>query len=398
MKKKQEFKKLISLLVVVVMLISTTGCATWDNFKAAFIDKVEEKQTIKIGVLEPLTGSDAEAAKPEIMGIELAHQVYPTIENKEVELVYADNASDVQLCPTAAQSLIDAGCSVILGSYKSVLTLAASDVIKAGRVPAIAITNTNPIITQTNPYYFRVCYIDSFEGNVAGQFVYEQLQTTSVAVLLKEGDDYAAAMAAEFISSSETASGEFEYIETVTIPADTTDYGMILLQLNNLSPSAVFFPSTLALAQEVMSISELNGYEFTWVGTSKWDGLEFENVYYTLDYDPQEATTERAETFQRAYKNTYQTSEKPAEAVALGYDAYLLALRGIYDADPDEDLTITKALELVEDMECATGYLTMSSSGDPIKEVIVEKYENGSRSPVYTVLPQKEGREEGETK
>lgn len=386
--------------MAMIMIISCCGCATWDNFKVAFIDKPEEIQTIKIGVFEPMTGADAAAAADEIAGIELAHQIYPMLDDKPIELVYADNGSNVELCPSAIQSLVDAQVSVILGSYKSIYTLAGSDAIKEARIPAIAITNTNPIVTQTNPYYYRVSYIDSFEETVAAKFIYEQLQTTSVAILLKEGNDYNSAMATEFIKAFESITGEEDIVDTVLVPEGAQDYGQYLMNMGHLSPSAIFFPGSLEEADSAIWSSQKLGYDFTWVGTSAWDGLEVENVYYTLDYDPAKPTTEIAAIMKHAYKNVYGSDKEPSNAVALGFDAYMLALKGIENATAQTGYAIKTAIEKIENLECATGYLTMSSSGDPMKEVVVEKYENGERVIVYTMLPEKAGREdvEGETK
>jgi len=394
MKNKEQIKKLIAVILVLLMLVANTGCATWDNFKSAFLDEKEEIESIKIGVLEPITGTDAVGASEEIKGIELAHQMFPTLNNRRIELVYADNGSDVELCPTAAQSLIDSGCCVILGSYKSVLTLSSSDVIQDGHIAAITITNTNPIVTKTNPYYFRVCCIDSYEGEIAARFVNEQLQTTKVAILMKDNDDYSSAMATEFINKSEEISEENGYMETYTFPEHTEDFGELLTNIYQASPDAIFFPSAIDVAEKVLAAAQMLGYDFTWVGTSKWEGIEFENAYYTLDYDPTKATTQMAENFQKAYMNAYGYDNPPSDSVALGFDAYLLALKGIEIDLSDEEISLVTALGLVENLECATGYLTMSSSGDPIKEIVVEKYEDGSHSVVYTMLPEKSSRDE----
>lgn len=394
-------KKIIALLMAVIMIICCSGCATWDNFKAAFIDKPEEViQSIKIGVFEPMTGADAAAAADEIAGIELAHQIYPMLGDRPIELVYADNGSNVELCKGAVQSLVDAGVSVMLGSYKSIFTLAGSDVVKESRLPSIAITNTNPIVTQTNPYFFRVSYIDSFEEMVAAKFIYEQLQTTRAAILLKEGDDYNAAMATEFVKAFEEITGEEDFIETVTVSENVQDYAQYLMYMKYISPDAIFFPGSLADAEAAMDSARRLGYDFTWVGTSGWDGLEIENVYYTLDYDPAKPTTEIAAIMKHAYKNVYGSDKEPSNAVALGFDAYMLALEGIKNATAETGFAIKTAIEKVENLECATGYLTMSDSGDPIKEVVVEKYENDERVIVYKMLPETHGREsvEGETK
>ena len=85
-----------AFLLIVLSIATFSGCTTFDNFKTAFIDKPEENTaTILIGVYEPMTGVDSESSQAEIEGIELAHEMYPTVNGKFVQLEYADNASDI---------------------------------------------------------------------------------------------------------------------------------------------------------------------------------------------------------------------------------------------------------------------------------------------------------------
>ncbi|MFR9191334.1 MAG: ABC transporter substrate-binding protein, partial [Anaerotruncus massiliensis (ex Togo et al. 2019)] len=87
---------------------------------------------IKIGVFEPQTGENGGGGLQEVYGIRYANQQFPTVKvgDKEykIELVEADNKSDKTEAVTAAQSLISAGCSVILGSYGSGVSSAAGEI------------------------------------------------------------------------------------------------------------------------------------------------------------------------------------------------------------------------------------------------------------------------------
>ena len=390
-----KFKKILCFVLVIVMTISLCGCTTFNNFKAAFIDpKDEELKIVKIGVLEPLTGSDAAGAADEVKGIEIANSIYGFVNGAKIELVYADNQSEVSLCDAAVNSLVEAGAVVILGSYDSVLTLASSDVIKENRIPAIAITNTNPIVTSTNNYYFRVCYTDEFEGNAAANYIYNQMQTTNTAIFYKEGYDYASALASAYKAEMENLSGVYDNIVTIKFSEGRGDFTELFENLQEISPDAIFFPGTLQDAKTVISEAIEQGYNFNWVGTSKWDGINLEGVCYTLDYDPDMPTTRQAGVLAAKYKELYGDGKTVPEATALGFDAYLLATSGLNGSDfIDDKELVTQAIEAVKSLEGATGYITMSSSGDPIKEVLVEKYENGTRSTVYTITQEGDARE-----
>ena len=143
-----------AFLLIVLSIATFSGCTTFDNFKTAFIDKPEENTaTILIGVYEPMTGVDSESSQAEIEGIELAHEMYPTVNGKFVQLEYADNASDIYAAETAIKELILKEPAVILGSYGSVYSMVAGEYINEAQIPAIAIpaitTITSGYVTST---------------------------------------------------------------------------------------------------------------------------------------------------------------------------------------------------------------------------------------------------------
>jgi branched-chain amino acid transport system substrate-binding protein len=51
------------------------------------------------------------------------------------------------------------------------------------KVPTVAASATNPLVTVGNDYYFRVCFIDPFQGNVMAKYAAEKLQAKKVALL-----------------------------------------------------------------------------------------------------------------------------------------------------------------------------------------------------------------------
>jgi len=470
-----NIRKIFCSLLALLMVFALTGCETYDAFKAAFIDKNEEELSpIKIGVFEPLSGSSAEGASAEISGIELAHELYPEILGRKIELVYSDNQSDVSSCQNAVENLLAQDVKFIIGSYKSILTLAASDAIKEAGVPAIACTNTNPLITATNPYYFRVCCIDSYEGESAADYVLNSVKTTLAAVLISEGNDYASTLAASFresfvqsvgaesytkvisnpalfieeettdsaialtsdsaieenISDSAISTVAFvkdsgktdsnkskgtesgaaieipeeievtcDYAPSITLPASLNEEGYleIFRQLEELDPDVVYFPSSLQEASTIIPLSRLLGYNFTWLGTSQWNEVALNDVYYTIDFDPEEELSEMTATFNKLYSEKYGENTVPTDSVALGFDAYLLALEAITEKGPyAAGWQYAEALGSITDMKGATGNISMDPSGNPIKEITVEHSvtDEGKSIAVYSSIPSNKIREE----
>ena len=107
----------------------------------------------------------------ELRGIKLANKLHPEVLGKKVQLVVADNKSDKAEAASIAARLIekDKVCT-ILGTYGSSLAMAAGNIVKEAKVPAIGTSCTNPQVTANNDYYFRACFIDPFQGTVMANY------------------------------------------------------------------------------------------------------------------------------------------------------------------------------------------------------------------------------------
>ena len=130
--------------------------------------------TIKIGVYEPQSGDNGAGGKQEILGMQFAHSLKPSIEvngkTYKIELDVQDNGSDDTTGKTAAAKLVSDGCLVVLGSYGSGVSIAASETFASAQLPAIGCSCTNPQVTDGKDYYFRICFLDPFQGSVMAGF------------------------------------------------------------------------------------------------------------------------------------------------------------------------------------------------------------------------------------
>ena len=50
---------------------------------------------------------------------------------------------------------------------------------------------TNPLVTQDNEYYFRVCFIDPFQGTVMANYAFTKLNAKKAAIIQEVSNDYA---------------------------------------------------------------------------------------------------------------------------------------------------------------------------------------------------------------
>ena len=209
-------KKKFGVIICLILMVSlVTGCTTFNNFKNAFFSdnsavNVAKERTIKIGVYEPLTGQYKANGEAEKIGIELAHELYPEVAGKKVELVYADNQSEMDVAETVIQELVAQKPSVILGSYGETVTLVAGDAVKANNIPSISITSTNPLITVNNEYYFCATFAETRQGDAIADFVYTNQGKDKVATVKVTGDDTATATVKRFTNRMKKLAGNSE--------------------------------------------------------------------------------------------------------------------------------------------------------------------------------------------
>ena len=400
----KRFKVTIIIALTAVLMIVLCGCTTWDNFKAAFIDKQDPDTTIQIGVLEPVTGADSKDAEDEIRGIQLANKVHPNVNGKMISLVFSDDKSDIDATETAAKTLVDKKPMVILGSYGNVYSLAASPYIKEAKMPAIAITNTNPLVTRNNPYYFRVCYVSANQGDLLARYILESEKEAEAGVLLPRDDDVALAEATAFTDRMKAETDDDDsiaYYEEYNM--GQKDYTEVLTKLAKSKVDKVFLPGDYTDDANIINQAADMGLKVMFLGDSEWENPEFFNMlssnvrssniafvqFFSADNSgiEGEAITKERRSFLKAYAEEYGNSSEPSEAMALGYDAYFVAVDAI-DKAPD-DAGAEDVQKILADpqysFEGATGLINFSKSGDPIKTAYINTWQKGKMATIYTV-------------
>lgn len=430
---KKKTTAAICLLLSVGLL---TGCTTFNNFKNAFFsgnnkNTEPEERTIKIGVFEPLSGENKQQGNMELMGIELANEMYPEILGKKVELIVADNQSDIYVAETVIQELVAQKPSAILGSYGETLTLIAGDAVKANNIPAISITSTNPLITVNNQYYFCATYAESKQGDALADFVYTKQKKTKAATVKMAGDDTATANIKAFkdkmigLSEDESAiAGNFE------LPADSNDYTEVLEQIEGSGAQAVFLDVSPQIAERFFEQAEKAGLkDILFVGPKSWNDKSFIkyaeskkvfDIGYAADFSAVTTVTEMSEKFIKAYKEKYGEDSEPTQETAVAFDAYLMALAAIEDAYNDtmsysmdeygalgateaeakalkDEWGATKetgaptgkairdAIKRIENFEGASGIITYGGSNEAVKTVEIVYHAKGVLKDSFTV-------------
>lgn len=396
-----KIRKIAAVAVTAVLTVTMlTGCTTFNNFKEAFLQQKKSSDvTIQIGIYEPMSGADSDAAKAEIKGIELAHEVYPNIGGKIVELVYSDNSSDIDAAETAINNLISKKPDVILGSYGSVYSMIAGKPINDAKIPAIAITNDNPLVTKNYPYYFRVCYVDSNQGDLLAKYVLEQKQETTAGVLIPNNDDVAMAMATTFVDRIEAETENEDAITAYeTYKPGQKDFTKPLKAIQESGVKSVLLPGDSADSANIINQAADLGMDVMFLGSTDWSSKEFrselsssvskEHLAFVNFFTADDTINQESEKFLEAYHEKYGKDKEPEDSAALGYDAYLIAINAINDAGNNPSgKDIRKVLASAKEFQGASGNITFNTEGDPLRSAQISTWEGKKIVSTYTVEP-----------
>lgn len=212
------------------------------GFFAGCKKKDVSSDVIKIGVFEPLTGANAGGGAIELEGIRLANTLFPTVEvngkTHKVELVIADNKSDKVEAATAVERLITRDkVNIILGSWGSSLSIAGGAVAQDKKIPVIGLSCTNPLVTAGNDYYFRVCFIDPFQGTVMAKYAFNNLQAKTAVIVQEISNDYSVGLPNSIPMNFIRLTGNPKAIlTTINYNTGDQDFSAQLTQVKILTP------------------------------------------------------------------------------------------------------------------------------------------------------------------
>ena len=343
---------------------------------------------IKIGVFEPLTGANAGGGALELEGVRLANELNPTVEvggkTYKVELVVADNRSDRIEAANAVQRLVDRDkVNVILGSWGSGLSMAGGEVSR-GKVPAIGLSCTNPLVTLGNDWYFRVCFLDDFQGTVMANYAYSELKARTAVIVQEITNDYSVGLAKFFAENFVRLTGNSNAVlATVSYNTGDQDFSAQLTTIRAQRPDVIFAPGNFTESALVIKQARELGITTPFIGGDTWETPEFIEVggdrvtgaAFSTFFAAEFAGTPEAQTFLNEYAKRY--TKEPAAVTALGYDGYLVALDAIKRAGSIEPAKIRDAVAKTSGFVGATGTTTLDQNGDATKGAYIKSVEGG---------------------
>jgi branched-chain amino acid transport system substrate-binding protein len=355
---------------------------------------VSAAEPVRIGFFMSITGRDASFGEASLNGARLAvdslNAAGGTL-GRQVELVVEDDRSLAGESATAAKKLISRDHVVALvGECSSARTLEAAAVAQASGIPLVSPASTSPRVTQVGDAIFRVCFIDSFQGDVIATFARRRLGLRRAAVLVDSTAPYSVGLADYFSKRFAALGGEV--VASQKYSGTDTDFRAQLTAIRSARPDALFLPGYYVAAGLVARQARDLGLHATLLGGDGFEapqlldigGDALEGAYYSTHFAVGN-TGAVSRTFVDAYRSRY--GGLPNGLSALTYDAVRLVADAIARAGTTERAALKRALAETKGFPGATGLTTINAQRDADKDAAIITVRNGRLEFVESVRP-----------
>ena len=376
-------RKFFAMLLALSMALSLAACGggsgdTQPSGGSGDAQTSGGDKVVKIGVFEPATGDSGAGGKQEMLGMQYANKETPSVviggETYSVELVYADNASDAAKAPTAASQLVSQDVSLVLGTYGSSCAIAGGPIFGEAGLAAIGVTCTNPGVTAGNDYYFRICFLDPFQGTVLANFAQEKFSAKKAYLLGELGNDYDQGLLTFF---EQAFDGD---VVKDSFPKDTADFSTYLNKAVAEGCDVIFCPVSIAYSTQIVKLAASMGLETPILGSdtldsnmvleaAKGSGVKlYVSTFYQEGGSPEFDEGIKAWLAEDSTAMTNNGGNDTIAAVtAMGYDAYYVALEALKAAGSPDKAAVKAALPSLS-YTGVSGAIAFDDVGDAIRD------------------------------
>jgi branched-chain amino acid transport system substrate-binding protein len=353
------------------------------------------KETIKIGLITPLTGDVKTFGESAKNAFTIALEDYAKTGKYQIVPVIADDKNDPTEGANGALKLTTQDKVVaIVGPLTSKVAIPVSEIAEKQKVPMVSGTATNPKVTvydgKRKSFVFRACFIDPFQGSVAANFALKSLKGKTAAVLYDISNDYSKGLAEVFKSTFEKGNGSVTAYESYQ--KDDVDFSAIITKVGVKKPEFIFIPDYYNKVALIARQVREKGLKAVMIGGDGWDSPELVKIggtavlggYFTNHYSP-ERKDKIAETFINKYKQKH--GQVPDALGALSYDATVIVLQALDKARKPTSEEILRSLNALQSFQGVTGKISFDKNGDAVKSAVVLQVSKDGFKYVATVNP-----------
>jgi len=205
---------------------------------AAFAGPAAAQDTVKIGLIVPMTGQQASTGKQIDAAVKLYQQQHgTTVAGKKVEVILKDDAAIPDNTKRIAQELIvNDKVNFIAGFGVTPAALAAAPLATQAKVPEIVMVAGTSIITERSPYIVRT----SFTLAQSSFIIADWAVKNNIKKVVTLVSDYAPGADAEKFFSERVKAAGGEILQAIRVPLANPDFSPFLQRAADAKPDALF--------------------------------------------------------------------------------------------------------------------------------------------------------------
>src|SRR5215813_4028177 len=350
--------------------------------------------TVKIGVITSLTGSQAAFGEAHKKGYAIALDEINAkggVLGKKVELDFYDDQSKPDQAVQGVSKLVDQdSVPIILGSYSSESTKAIIGPVTKSEIPLIIPTATaDNVMDSHSAWVFRICAGANDYAKTTVEFLKANGAPRTIAIVYEKTNFGQANMQA--MKEAAQAAG-MNVVAVEEYEAKAPDYKAVLRRVKDKNPDVIYFCSYLLDATTLMRQSQevdLNPKYFTSAGTgfaaaefptAKGAGKNAEFTFSVSQWLP-EAPWPGSKEFDAEYFK--RTNTHPQYHAMQAYQSLITAVQAMNNAKSIDAAKVRDALKAINLKTSAFGPIRFDANGQNQHPVLITQVQGGQYRVVF---------------
>ena len=214
------------LAVAIVAVLSGLG-----------LGRASAQDTVKIGVVIPMTGTSAAVGREIEAGTKLyMAQHGDTVAGKKIQLIIRDDASVPDNAKRLAQELIVNDHVSFLGAGLTPSAMSMAPLSAQGKVATVVMVSGTSVVTERSPYYVRTSFTLGQQSGIIADWAIKNGSKKAVAIL----SDWAPGAEAGKVFAQHFAQAGGQVLETLKVPLANPDFAPFLQRAADLHPDTLF--------------------------------------------------------------------------------------------------------------------------------------------------------------
>lgn len=334
--------------------------------------------TIKIGLIAPLTGDAAGLGADVLHGVEMAVEKINAaggIDGKMIDLIAEDGRCTGADAATAAQKLVNVDKVIaIVGGQCSGETLAAAPIAEAGKVVMISPVSSSPDVTEAGDYVFRNYPSDALKTTAMKS--YFDANGIKTIAMITENTDFSQG----FRESFKSKVGESAMVFDEVVEPSTKDFRTLMTRLKDIKAD-MFFPNANSDAVIGPMMQQLReaGIDMPAIVHDAGDSASMAKSVQEVEglYVINVPSVAKDESFNTAFKEKHGDAQYGVAFAGFAYDSLNTIAEGI-KAGAKDSTELKDWLYAMSSYTGVSGTFNFDDNGDVVGiPYVLKQYQKG---------------------